>query len=155
MTSTRRCSREARRDIDEALGFLSRNASALRKSMRFHRRRGPNRRISRRVARKCQSAIVVCSRSGSPLCRRAAGRGVPWIGRRVKVCYEKLRDRRRRNKLSDLVELIAHEIGHKAGIPFRPRNHERSNSGDKVYAFGRKAKDLFLEKERDRKLGSS
>jgi len=95
------------------------------------------RRIERRFSRKINRTRVGCATG--VLCRtnqdkRVALHAFGIAGNKIRICYEKMILNRYR--LCNLVNTVAHEMGHSIGIKKDRFGGHGRNQNDRVYQFG-------------------
>lgn len=144
------CGEDGRRDIRQALDFLiSVKQKLKRPPFKLHARRLKRRRIRRNINRKLRKGRIGCHQG--VLCRKNQDNRIgmhpfgSW-GRKTRICYHKMQHDN--YTFCDLVNTIAHELGHAAGISWL----HVGRRGRRVYKFGDYAKELCENAGLDRPL---
>ncbi|MBT8493308.1 MAG: hypothetical protein KJO07_09655, partial [Deltaproteobacteria bacterium] len=143
---TNNCSDEAQANIALAVRFINNNMDRLKNPpFSLGKRRGQRRRIHRKMDRKlgklrygCKAAVLC------PVGDTKNGHAM-WgiMGRKVRLCYDNMKHRG--FQFCGLVRTVAHEFGHTVGIPKDPFAQHGKNRSDRVYQFGRFARELCEE----------
>jgi len=146
---TKNCSATAQLALDDAFNFVRRHENQLMNDFEVGKRKATRRRIKRRFSRKINRTRVGCGTG--VLCRTSQDKRVALhafgiAGNKIRVCYDVMVNRNFR--FCDLVDTVAHEMGHSIGIKKDRKfgGHGR-NGNDRVYQFGWFARGL-CESER-------
>lgn len=145
---TKHCSAAAQAALVGAFNFVRTHERQLMHDFKVAKRRGRRRRIRRRFSRKINRTRVGCATA--VLCRTSQDKRVALhafgiAGNKIRICYDEMLTKNLR--FCDLVDTVAHEMGHSIGIKKdRAGGHSR-NQNDRVYHFGHFARGL-CESER-------
>ena len=147
------CGDNGKKDLRDAFDFLLSVEDQLKyPPFKLSSRRLKRKRIRRNIGRKLRNGRISC-RVGV-ICNKHQDKRIgihPWgsWGRRTRICLAKMREEG--YSFCDLVNTVAHELGHAAGIAWL----HVGKRGERVYKFGNFAETLCRDAKMDRPLTRS
>ena len=151
------CSAEATANIELAVRFINDNMEQLKNPTEFSlgKRKGQIRRIKRKMDRKLDKLRYGCRAAKLCPVGESNNAHTMWgiMGRKVRVCYDNMVEHKK-FRFCGFAGTIAHEFGHTVGIPKDPFAQHGKNQSDRVYQFGRYARDLCVAAGLDRELSA-
>jgi hypothetical protein len=142
--STRQCDSHAIAALQDAINFLEANKTAIKTNFTFSHRGPQHRRVRDRFDDMIHDARFDCG--ARVLCRtnqdsRIALHWSGILGSKIRICYEKMVTTPDYD-FCDLVNTVAHEIGHGIGIPRKRFGGHGRDRDDRVYRFGNFIEDM-------------
>ena len=152
----RGCSDEAQANLTEAVRFLDNNMDALKNApVDMGRKRAQRRRVHRKMDKKLGKVRWTCDWE-----KRCPGNqnlyGNQSRVRQIRLCYSNMVARNA--TFCDFVDTVAHEFGHRVGLPKSKQHNNFSDPTrreDSVYKFGAYAGQMCRDAGLDRPLDPS
>lgn len=130
MRTYKGCSASAKAHIERKFDILRKHYGTILDDANLGGNKNKRRRWKRRYGRNVRNVGVKC-KTGS-YCKGILGKA--WRIGKVKLCYDKIMERK--NSDCKLLEVLAHEVGHAAGIPSHIKHNSDNPPRDKVYRIG-------------------
>lgn len=132
------CGSAAKTEMGRALDFVQDNINTIM-SDTSHMTSKEKKKLRKKVKKvnlKCMDHKRVCKKDSD-----RAGVSRHLFNSAVVICYNTIRDFHGTNAFCGLVDTIAHEFAHTAGV-HKARNHNDGPNNDRVYRLGDSAESL-------------
>ena len=142
------CGTAATQEMRQAVSFVRSNISTIMANTTrlTKKEKRKLRKKVRKVNLKCMDHKNVCKNSGNTI-----GVSRHLFNSAVVICYNKIRDFYGNNAFCALVDTIAHEFAHTAGV-YKARGHNNGHNNDRVYRLGDAAESLCADMGYDSRI---